>query len=106
MYKNIEQAMAGLSVWKKHRRTVVKSLSNNLAYKPTFEADYLREALMYRFIELIESSNTAGAKRTSSFKARITGTRLVVVCPNKVLVWPHSLVIKNQLITLLLVLDA
>ncbi len=58
MYKNIEQAMAGLSVWKKHRRTVIKPLSNNLAYKPTFEADYLREALMYRFIELMESSHT------------------------------------------------
>jgi len=58
VYKNIEEAMVGLSVWKNHRRTIVKPLSKNLAYKPTFEADYLREATMYRFIELIESSHT------------------------------------------------
>tara|TARA_R110001606_G_scaffold399285_2_gene583674 strand:+ start:3371 stop:4069 length:699 start_codon:yes stop_codon:yes gene_type:complete len=58
VYKNIEEAMVGLSVWKSHRRTIVKPLSKNLAYKPTFEADYLREAAMYRFIELAESSYT------------------------------------------------
>ncbi|QHS14953.1 hypothetical protein [Shewanella sp. Arc9-LZ] len=57
MYKNIEEAMAGLSVWKEHRRVIVRPLSKNLAYKPTFEADYLREAVMYRFIELIESAH-------------------------------------------------
>jgi hypothetical protein len=58
VYRNIDEAMIGLSVWKNHRRTIVKPLSKNLAYKPTFEADYLREATMYRFIELIESSHT------------------------------------------------
>lgn len=48
--------MADLSVWKQQRRSVVSPLSKNIAYKPTFEADYFREAAFYRFIELIESS--------------------------------------------------
>jgi hypothetical protein len=56
VYKTIEQAMEGLSVWKQHRRSVVSPPSKNIAYKPTFEADYFREAAFYRFIELIESS--------------------------------------------------
>lgn len=56
MYEKIEQAMEELSVWKQHRKTVASPLSKNIAYKPTFEADYFREAVFYRFIELIESS--------------------------------------------------
>lgn len=56
MYENIEEAIAVLSVWKKHRRTLVAPLSKNIAYKPTFEADYFREAAFYRFIELSESA--------------------------------------------------
>ena len=56
MYKTLEEAMRGLSVWKEHRRNIVVPLSKNIAYKPTFEADYFREAAFYRFIELAESS--------------------------------------------------
>lgn len=56
MYETIDQAMEGLAVWKKHRRSVVVPLSKNIAYKPTFEADYFREAALYRFIELTESA--------------------------------------------------
>jgi len=48
--------MKGLSIWKNHRRSIVSPLSKNIAYKPTFEADYFREAAFYRFIELAESS--------------------------------------------------
>lgn len=48
--------MEGLAIWKMHRRSVVVRLSKNIAYKPTFEADYFREAALYRFIELTESS--------------------------------------------------
>lgn len=56
MYKNVEQAMKGLAVWKERRHETVKPLAKNIAIKPTFEADYLREAALHRFIELIESS--------------------------------------------------
>jgi hypothetical protein len=56
VYKNIDEAMLRLSDWKSNRRISVKPLSTNIAYKPTFEADYCREAAMYRFIELAESS--------------------------------------------------
>lgn len=57
MYKTIEEAMLGLYVWKKHRRTKIAPLSKNIAYKPTFDADHCREAAIYRFIELIESTD-------------------------------------------------
>jgi len=56
VYETIDQAMKGLSIWKNHRRSIVSPLSKNIAYKPTFEADYFREAAFYRFIELAESS--------------------------------------------------
>ena len=56
MYNDINEAMVGLSVWKKQRRKTVKRLSGNIAYKPTFEADSYREAAMYRFIEMAESA--------------------------------------------------
>jgi hypothetical protein len=56
VYNSIDEAMIGLSVWKQNRRISVKPLSKNIAYKPTFEADYCREAALYRFIELAESS--------------------------------------------------
>lgn len=56
MYNDIEEAMIGLAVWKDSLRTLVKPLSKNIAYKPTFDADYYRESVLYRFIELAESS--------------------------------------------------
>lgn len=56
MYNNINEAMLGLSVWKKHLRTTVNPISKNIAYKPTFDADYYRESVLYRFIELTESA--------------------------------------------------
>ena len=56
MYTDISEAMVGLSVWKKNRRTSIKPLSKNIAYKPTFDTDYYRESALYRFIELVESS--------------------------------------------------
>ncbi len=56
MYNNIDEAMIGLSVWKKHRRKIVKPLSKNIVHKPTFDADFYREATLYRFIELAEST--------------------------------------------------
>ncbi|WP_447076943.1 hypothetical protein [Vibrio alginolyticus] len=56
MYNNIDEAMLGLSVWKKHLRTSVNPISKNIAYKPTFDADYYRESVLYRFIELTESA--------------------------------------------------
>ena len=58
MYNDIEEAMLGLSVWKKHLRTSVNPISKNIACKPTFDADYYREAVLYRFIELTESAYT------------------------------------------------
>ena len=58
VYESVEQAMEGLSKWKDYRRSVIAPLSKNIAYKPTFDADYFREAAFYRFIELIESSYT------------------------------------------------
>jgi hypothetical protein len=57
MYQNLDEAMAGLSVWKQHRRNKVSPLSKNVAYKPTFEADYYREIVFHRLIELIESAH-------------------------------------------------
>jgi hypothetical protein len=56
MYNSIEEAMLGLSVWKKYRKKEKSPLEKNLAYKPTYEADYYREAVFYRFIELTEAS--------------------------------------------------
>ncbi len=56
MYNNIDEAMLGLSVWKKNRKKTIAPLSKNLAYKPTFDADVFREAAFYRFIELTEST--------------------------------------------------
>jgi len=56
VYQNLDEAMVGLSVWKKHRRNKVAPLSRNIAYKPTFEADYYREIALHRLIELIESA--------------------------------------------------
>ena len=56
MYNNIEEAMLGLSVWKKHLRTTVSPISKNIACKPTFDADYYRESVLYRFVELTESA--------------------------------------------------
>lgn len=56
MYKNIDEAMLGLSVWKEHLRASVSPISKNIAYKPTFDADYYREAVLYRFVELAESA--------------------------------------------------
>lgn len=56
MYSDINDAMLGLSVWKKKRRACLKPLSMNIVYKPTFDADCYREAALYRFIELVESS--------------------------------------------------
>lgn len=56
MYSNIEEAMLGLKVWKKHRKVSISPLAKNLAYKPTFDAEIFREAAVYRFIELTEST--------------------------------------------------
>lgn len=56
MYKNIEEAMIALSVWKRHLRKTVKPLAKDIVYKPTFHADVYRESAMYRFIELMESA--------------------------------------------------
>lgn len=56
MYNDIEEAMLGLSEWKKNLRTSVKPISKNIAYKPTYDADYYRESILYRFIELTESA--------------------------------------------------
>lgn len=56
VYNNINDAMLGLAIWKKRSRKIVKPLSKNIAYKPTYEADYYREAVLYRFIELAESA--------------------------------------------------
>ena len=58
MYNNIDEAMLGLDVWKKHRKKTIAPLAKNLAYKPTFDADVFREAALYRFIELTESTHT------------------------------------------------
>ncbi|WP_096086292.1 hypothetical protein [Agaribacterium haliotis] len=56
MYNDIEEAMLGLSVWKKHLRASVNPISKNIACKPAFDADYYREAVLYRFVELTESA--------------------------------------------------
>ena len=56
MYNDIDEAILRLTVWKKNRRTSVKPLSKNIVYKPTFDADYYRESVLYRFIELAESA--------------------------------------------------
>ena len=56
MYKNIKEAMQGLSVWKKNSRNKIAPLVKNIAYKPTFHADTYREAAFRRFIELTESA--------------------------------------------------
>jgi len=56
MHKTIDEAMVGLAEWKNNRKDVVESLSKSIAYKPTFEAGYLSEAILYRFIELAEST--------------------------------------------------
>jgi len=53
---DIDGAMLQLAVWKKSLRTSVKPLSKNIAYKPTFDADYYRESVLYRFVELAESA--------------------------------------------------
>jgi hypothetical protein len=56
VYNDIDEAMLGLSVWKNNLRTSVNPISKNIAYKPTFDADYYRESVLYRFIELTESA--------------------------------------------------
>jgi len=56
VYNNIEEAMLGLDVWKRHRKVSIAPLAKNLAYKPTFDTDIYREAAFYRFIELTEST--------------------------------------------------
>jgi hypothetical protein len=47
VYNDIDEAMLGLSEWKKGLRTSVSPISKNIAYKPTFEADYYRESVLY-----------------------------------------------------------
>jgi len=56
VYKNIEEAMIELAAWKVNLRKSVKTLSNNIAYNPTFHADYYRETVFYRFFQLSESA--------------------------------------------------
>jgi len=56
VFSDIDEAIQVLSVWKKQRKKLVKPLSKNIAYKPTFDVEYIREAVLYRFIELAESS--------------------------------------------------
>jgi hypothetical protein len=56
MYNDIDEAMLGLSDWKKNLRTSVNPISKYIAYKPTFNADVYRESVLYRFIELTESA--------------------------------------------------
>ncbi|RZQ52366.1 hypothetical protein C1E23_14550 [Pseudoalteromonas phenolica] len=57
MTDSVDTALLEILKLKKQRRKVVKRISNNIAYKPTFEADYYREALFYRFLELTESTH-------------------------------------------------
>lgn len=56
MIESVDQAFAIINVWKQELRSTVAPLSKNLAFKPTFEADYYQEAIVYRFIELFESA--------------------------------------------------
>jgi hypothetical protein len=107
VYKNIDEAMIGLSVWKKNRRTVVKPISNNIAYKPTFDADYYREAVLYRFIELVESSYqlyksnllvgsvvTARAAQETLAVAWYVNSKLELLCKNKDLSHFNDIIIR------------
>src|SRR5690606_4213713 len=57
MIESVDQAHAIIDTWKQELRSTVAPLSKNLAFKPTFEADYYHEAVVYRFIELFESAH-------------------------------------------------
>ncbi|TLM73198.1 hypothetical protein ACONUD_02320 [Microbulbifer harenosus] len=56
MHKDIDEVLVRLNTWGAHLRTTVQPLTKNIAYKPTFDADYYREAVLYRFIELAKSA--------------------------------------------------
>jgi hypothetical protein len=73
VYKNIEHAMKGLAVWKKHRRNKISPLCKNIAFRPTFNADFYRESVFHRFIELVESTYTL--YRSEQFLAAIITAR-------------------------------
>lgn len=54
--KNIDDARATLSAYKQLRKHRVKPASNYLVDKPTFELEYFKESVLYRFVELADAT--------------------------------------------------
>lgn len=52
----LEEAIESLSMWKKSLKDELLPPSKYIAYKPTYEANYYREIVIYRFIELSEAA--------------------------------------------------
>lgn len=56
MLDSISEIDEHLKKWKSIRRSVIKPLEKHIAYRPLFNVDFFREALLYRYIELAESA--------------------------------------------------
>lgn len=56
MTESISKLEDDIKKWKSIRRKVVRPLEKNIAYRPMFNVDFFREALLYRFIELAETT--------------------------------------------------
>ena len=54
--KNMYDARAALRGWKDLRKHKIEPVSNCLVYKPTFELEYFKESVLYRFIELADAT--------------------------------------------------
>jgi len=54
--KNLDDARAALNAWKELRKVKVEPACNCLVYKPTFELEYFKESVLYRFIELADAT--------------------------------------------------
>jgi hypothetical protein len=53
---NLDDARAAISAWKELRKKRVEPACRFLVYKPPFELEYFKEAVLYRFIELADAT--------------------------------------------------